>query len=210
MNNTTSLSNITSATSTTTISDVDQFFSDFVDFCITFIIPIICSYGIIANVLNIIVFSHSEFKDLAYRYLYVNAYLNIIYLAHCFFLFVGRCGIYCTFSSTLAANIYMNYFYNYLKGIPVMSTVFLQILVALYRYLVITNRISNQLKYFKRTICIIVVLSTVFYLPILLTKKIKETITPKSAGNVTTYIYTYSIGRLFYYYFLVLSFNLII
>ena len=206
MNNTTSTSNIstiflttTSATSTTSLSVVDQFFSDFVDFSITFIIPIICSYGIIANILNIIVFSHSEFKDLAYRYLYVNAYLNIIYLAHCFFLFVGRCGIYCTFSSTLAANIFMNYFYNYLKGIPVMSTVFLQILVALYRYLVITNRISNQLKYFKRTIFIIIIFSTVFYLPILLTKQIKETKTTKVAGNSTTYIYTYSIGRLFYY-----------
>ena len=206
MNNTTSTSNIstiflttTSATSTTSLSVVDQFFSDFVDFSITFIIPIICSYGIIANILNIIVFSHSEFKDLAYRYLYVNAYLNIIYLAHCFFLFVGRCGIYCTFSSTLAANIYINYFYNYLKGIPVMSTVFLQILVALYRYLVITNRISNQLKYFKRTIFIIIIFSTVFYLPILLTKQIKETKTTKVAGNSTTYIYTYSIGRLFYY-----------
>ena len=45
---------------------VDQFFSNFVDFSITFIIPFICFYRIISNILNIIIFSSREFL---YNYL---------------------------------------------------------------------------------------------------------------------------------------------
>ena len=145
MNNTTALK----STTPNSMSDIDQFFANFVDFSITFIIQFICFYGIISNILNIIIFSNREFKDLVYKYLNLNACSNIIYLSVCFFLFVGRCGIYCSFGSTLAANIYMNYFYNYLKGIPAMTTVLLQIVVALYKYFVITNRKSSQFESFR-------------------------------------------------------------
>ncbi len=88
-----------------------------IDFNYTFIIPIICFFGVITNIINFVVFSNKEMSDITYKYLRVNAVMNIIYLAICFFLFLGRCGNYCDINSTFIGAVYLYFFYNYFKGI---------------------------------------------------------------------------------------------
>lgn len=86
-------------------------------FVYTFIIPVICFFGILTNIINIVVFSNKEMSDITYKYLRVNAIMNIIYLSITFFLFMGRCGSYCTINTTYIGAFYMYFFYTYLKGI---------------------------------------------------------------------------------------------
>ena len=87
-----------------------------IGFMYTFIIPVICALGICTNIVNIIVFSDKEMSDVTYKYLKVNACMNIIYLSICFFLFMARCGSYCEIDSSLVSIIYLYVFYTYIKG----------------------------------------------------------------------------------------------
>lgn len=156
---------------------LDEILQLTIDIGNTYIVPVICFFGIITNIFCIIVFSHAEFQDLIYKYLYVNSISNFIYLLCCFFLFAPRCGALCDFNSTMITQYYYYIVYTYLKGIPAILTINIQIIVSLYKYIQITNKTTFLFKfeYFKLKILFLTVLSALFYLPILLTKTIKVT-----------------------------------
>lgn len=67
---------------------VDQTF--FVFF--TYVLPPICAFGIVTNILNIIVFSSKRLKDDIFKYFKMKSLSNIIYLLNAFFIFSVRCG----------------------------------------------------------------------------------------------------------------------
>ena len=159
-----------------------------IDIANTYMVPAISFFGMITNIMTIIVFSHAEFNDLIYKYLYVNAFSNFVYLLICFFLFAPRCGQLCDFSTTRITQYYYFIFYTYLKGIPAILSINIQITVSLYKYVQITNKTFFKFKYFKLTIVILILFSAVFYLPILLTKSLKVVIKPTSNNlTITTY-----------------------
>ena len=87
--------------------------NNFNDLSNTFIIPFISAFGVLTNIINVIVFSKKELKDVAFKYYKVNALSNMFYLLICFFLFVARCGVYCKFSQTCIAQFYLYFFYTY-------------------------------------------------------------------------------------------------
>jgi hypothetical protein len=62
-----------------------------VDICNTYIIPSICIFGILTNIINIRIFLKRNLKDVAFKYYLVNAFSNLFYLLICFFIFVARC-----------------------------------------------------------------------------------------------------------------------
>ncbi len=59
---------------------IDTILSNFIDLSITFIVPIECTYGIITNIINIIIFSKKSLKDIIFKYYRINAISNICYL----------------------------------------------------------------------------------------------------------------------------------
>ena len=93
---------------------VDTILSNYIDLSITFIVPLECTYGIITNIINIIIFSKKSLIDIIFKYYRINAISNICYLLIVFFLFVARCGIYCQFSKTYPAQLYLYVFYTYI------------------------------------------------------------------------------------------------
>ena len=149
---------------------VEQVFLLIIDICNTFIIPFICFLGIITNALSIIIFSNQRFRDLIYKYLLVNSISNMFYLLNCFFIFVPRCGRFCTFSSTEISQYFYYIFYTYLKGIPAILTIGIQIICSLYRYTQITNNNFCQFTFYKVILFVLVVFSAIFYSPIFFTK----------------------------------------
>ena len=183
------LSNLTTkqAITTTTISAytlaVNSFLNNFIDFCTTFIVPIICAYGVVANILNYLVFSNRELKDITFKYYLINAVSNSIYLLICFFLFVARCGVYCSFASTYSAQFYLLYIYTYFKGIFAILTICNQIIVSIYRLLIVINKPTQLFNNYKIIVFVLLIFSAIFYSPLLFTKFINESIT-----NVTTVI----------------------
>ncbi len=177
-------------------SSSDIFLNNFIDFCITFIVPVICFFGMTTNVINYVVFSNRNLMDIVFRYYRANAVSNFLYLINCFFLFAARCGIYCNFSSTYAAQFYLYLPYTYIKGIFAIFSICIQILVTFYRFLIVTNRNTSPIKkHFWLIISVLLIFSAIFYSPVIFTKEIKEKITNKTNkvnGTVVGFTLTYS------------------
>ena len=168
----------TPSSSTATIDTV-------IGFIYTFVIPCICAFGITTNVINIIVFSNKEMGDITYKYLKINACSNICYLSICFFLFMGRCGSFCTIDSSYVGVFFMYFFYSYAKGIPAIMTIIIQILVSVLRLGIVSNKKMCNLPNFKLTMFGMTIFSAVFYLPYILNKKIIEIKTESQFINGT-------------------------
>jgi hypothetical protein len=187
----------TTATTSTSATNINSAALNLAsDVVYTFVAPIMSTFGIITNILNIIVFSNKEMKDDTYKYLKMNAFSNMIYLINCLFLFTTRCGQFCSFSNTLAVQIYYWIFYIYVKGIAAIFTVCMQIIVALLRLKIVTNKKTCKLPEYKKTGLIIIIFAAIFYSPYLFTKQIVATkviVNRKINGtNVTSFYYSYS------------------
>ena len=142
------------------------------DFIQSFILPAICGFGIITNILDCIVLSSDELKDDIFKYLKMNAYSKIFYLIICMFLFAARCGQYCNISDTFSVQLNYWLFYTYLKGIPAIYTVCVQIIVSLLRLKIVSSHKIIKLPNYKKISIILLLFSAVFYSPNLFTKKI--------------------------------------
>lgn len=86
------------------------------DFFFAYLVAPICLFGVITNLLNIIVFSNSELKEDTYKYLKMNAFSNLIYLLICGLVFTKRCGQFCVLDTAYLTQVYFWIFYIYIKG----------------------------------------------------------------------------------------------
>lgn len=151
-----------------------SFLNDCVDFCNTFIVPIISAFGILTNLINVVVFSQKELKDVTFKYFKLQSLSNSIYLMIAFFLFVPRCGIYCQISHTFTAQLYLYVFHTYIKGIFAILSICIQITVGFYRFLIVINHHNtSKFQNYKLITSFLLVFSIIFYLPNLITKKIQ-------------------------------------
>ena len=180
------------------MSTSDTTLNTFLDFTSTFMFPIISTYDIIINIINIIIFSKKSLKDIIFKYYRINAISNILYLLIIFFFFVIRCGMYCSFTNTYPAQIFNYVFFTYIKGIFAIFSICIQITLSIYRLLIVCNRNTDFLKNKMNTIIIsLIIFSAVFYLPNLFTKTILATaknVTTINSSNETSFdtIYTYT------------------
>jgi hypothetical protein len=142
------------------------------DFIQSFILPAICGFGIITNIIDCIVLSSDELKDDIFKYLKMNAFSKIFYLSICMFLFFARCGQYCNLSDAFSVQLYYWLFYTYLKGIPAIYTVCVQIIVSLLRLNIVSSHKIIKLPDYKKISIVLLLFSALFYSPNLFTKKI--------------------------------------
>ena len=182
------MSNTSNQTSSLSTGQIDNI----VSFMYTFIIPVICAFGISTNIVNIIVFSNKELSDITYKYLRANAFSNAFYLTNCFFIFMARCGIYCQFDKTFYTALYKYLFYDYLKGIAALFSITIQVIVSILRLMTVTNKKFCTLPPLKVTIVLLIVFSAIFYSPNLITQQIVETKVLMSSSNVTNRTSLYS------------------
>lgn len=166
--------------------------SNSIDFCYTYIIPIICLIGILTNATDIIVFSSRNLKDITFKYLRINALANLIYLLISFFLFSARCGIYCSFSKTYAAQIYMYFFYSYIKGIFALLSNCILIFIGVRHYLIVTNKSLSFFNYYRLIIAFLFVFSSLLNSPSLFTREIVKRELNQTISNITSMVHAYS------------------
>ena len=162
----------------------------------TFILPSICFYGIVTNIINIRIFLSKDIKDVTFKYYLRNAFSNLFYLILCFFIFSFRCGIFCQssqLSATLATRVYSWVFYTYFKGIFVFTTIFIQITLGIYRLCIVTNRNSDIFKRYNLICFIYFLISAVIYTPNLYTQTIltsQVNVTQSEVNGSKSYIVT--------------------
>jgi hypothetical protein len=162
----------------------------------TFILPTICFYGIVTNLINIRLFLSKNIKDVTFKYYLINAFSNLFYLILCFFVFSFRCGIFCQssqLSDEFATKIFSWVFYAYFKGIFVFTTIFIQITLGIYRFCIVTNRNSDIFKRYKLICFIYFIVSAVIYTPNLYTQTIltsQVNLTHSRVNGSSSYILT--------------------
>ena len=171
------------------MSTSDTTLNTFLDFTSTFMFPIISTYDIIINIINIIIFSKKSLKDIIFKYYRINAISNICYLLIVFFLFVARCGVYCTFSKSYPAQLYLYVFYTYIiRYICYFKYMFTNNSQYIQRLFIACNKNTHFLK-IKLNIIIssLIIFSAVFYSPILFTKTLQAT--AKNISSIYLLIY---------------------
>jgi len=95
----------------TASNQISSIWTTSIDFINTFIIPSICFFGLVTNLVNIKVFLNKELKDIAFRYYLVNGFSNLFYLSICFFFLllnvvsIVSWAVFCQFKFTCGYSI---------------------------------------------------------------------------------------------------------
>lgn len=144
-----------------------------IDFVYTFPIPAVCFFGILANALNILILKDSSLKIIIYKYLLIHAISNFIYYIIVFFIFLSRCGSYCTIGHSFLSQFYLYLFYNYIKNIASSFSLLIELLVSLQRLLFVSNVQYFKFKKIYSISVILVLVSIIINLPFFLSKKLK-------------------------------------
>jgi hypothetical protein len=135
------------------------------DFSWTFILPSICLFGFFTNLINIIVFLKLKSKNPIYKLMLSNSISNFFYSLICFFVFIMRCGQYCTIQNTYWVKIYEKYLFYYLTSVLGLFNIFIEVCVAIQRYMIVANKSLPKKLPIRLIILVLFILSLVLYTP---------------------------------------------
>ena len=111
-----------------------------IDIYWTFILPVICSFSMFTNAINIIVFNRIKSHDNIYKYMLFNSIADEVYLFGVFFIFLARCGQFCQIKDTYMAQVYAHYIYMYATNSVALFSMFLEIIIIVQRYFKLKNK----------------------------------------------------------------------
>jgi hypothetical protein len=92
----------------------EVFTSKLTDIGNVFILPPICFFGLIANLINIVVILQPEFKGTVYHIMLMNTITDFCFLSIMFFIVIIRCGSLCPYGYTFASKVYEQYIYLFI------------------------------------------------------------------------------------------------
>jgi hypothetical protein len=144
----------------------------------TFFLPSVCLFGSMTNFLSILVFVSLKCKEKLYQLFLISSVNNLLYLTLCGFVFLFKCQHLCSFSGSFFSGIYEIYVYFYLTSAMALFNSFIEILISLERYLIIskcTLRAKKSARFqatFKILLGVLFLVSLGFYVPIIVSKSI--------------------------------------
>ena len=83
------------------------------DYANTYFLPLICLFGIVTNIINILVFKQSKLDSDITKYFLTNSCGDLAFLSTQVFLFIIRCGDLCPYNYNYWAKLYEKYIYIY-------------------------------------------------------------------------------------------------
>ena len=145
--------------------DMDDSLLHLKDFWWTFILPAICLFGLFTNLVNVLVFLKLKSKNPIYKLMLTNSFSNFIYSFICFFVFMMRCGRYCSLQHLYWVKLYEKYLFYYFTSVLGFFNILVEIVIAIQRYFIVANK--NFTKRVKtRTIILgLFLISLVVYTP---------------------------------------------
>ena len=136
------------------------------------IIPVICSFGIFTNILNIMVFLSPKLKDQSFKYLLAISISDLIYLSICSITFYIFCASFCSFNQTLASKIVNLYLFDYFTSCLAIYSILIEIFLSLQRFFILINKPLSKKFTFKTVLVTLFLISIIYYFPIILLKDI--------------------------------------
>ena len=134
-------------------------------------IPIICVFGMITNLFNIIVFVNPKMKKPTFRLMFIMSVNDFIYLGLCFPLSIVFCENCQQAKYSEWYTNYLIYIDEYLTSGQAIFCILIEIVLSVDRYRIITNKkYVNNFSYRWR-IMIAFILSALFFLPVIFFQK---------------------------------------
>ena len=135
------------------------------EFIWTYILPPLCFIGLFTNAINVLVFAQKKkLKNSIYKYFLCHSVVDLVYLFFCFVRFLLKLDHLSYF--TYWPQLYEILVYGYFTSALAMMMVFIQLIIAIKRLLIVVNiNLTVKLK-FRYIITICAILSFLIYLPI--------------------------------------------
>ena len=152
----------------------------------TFFTPLICFISLLTNLVNALVLSKLTQKNKIYIYLYFKTIINSIYLFLLVFVFLIKCGRYCSFKETYIANLYHLYIFSYIASVLALIELILHVVISINRWLEINKKDYFSTINTNKTLLITSIISFLYFFPYLFVFKITEL---EDYQDSTSYIY---------------------
>ena len=104
-----------------------------------FMLPTICIFSIITNIINLKVFSKLKTKNIIYKYMKYISRSNLIWSFVCFFVFLNNFH-HQNRTINLIINLYKIYAYSYLTNVLNCFSIFAEIAISYRRYKIISSK----------------------------------------------------------------------
>lgn len=121
----------------------------------TFILPSLCTFGLLTNIINVIVFSQkAKLKNIIYRYFQWHSTVDLVYLALCLSRLLINLDEFKTIHCLYWTKIFEAYVYRYITASLAMIMIFIELIIATKRLLMVMN-ITLTIKIRFRTVLLI-------------------------------------------------------
>jgi len=137
------------------------------------LLPAICIFGFITNLINIIIFLNSKMKDISFKYLLAISISDLLYLFSLSYLFISQC-VDCPLHNTYFTHLYDFIFFHYFAPCLAIFCIFTEIILSLILYSVLKNKTYLQSLNFYLVIGFTLFVSFIYYLPLLFFKNISS------------------------------------
>ena len=146
------------------------------DYANTYFLPLICLFGIVTSITNIIVLMQNKLENDINKYFLVNSCCDFVFLLTQIFVLIIRCGKLCSYSYTYGAKFYEAYIFRYIGCTIALFSLILDICFSIDRInsFKSTNRINKSKVPFKIRFMLLFLLTALICIPQYVLFKIPE------------------------------------
>lgn len=149
------------------------------------ILPQINIFGVITNVLSVAVFLNPKLEDPTFKYMLATSFNDIIYLILTSYNIMKYCAE-CPLYTSYFTQIYLIYINDYLTSSLAIFNILIDIVISFQRYFILLNKPYCQNISYKWVLFIIMVVSLVYYFPLIFFKDILVISNSTSSADVET------------------------
>ena len=135
------------------------------------ILPQINAFGVITNVLNVIVFLNPKLEDPTFKYMLATSLNDILYLVLTswnIFKYCSECPLY----SSFITQVYLIYLNDYFTSSLALFNILVDIVISFQRYMILINKSYCLNLSYKWILFILMAISLTYYFPLLFFKDI--------------------------------------
>ena len=136
-----------------------------IDVLFTFVVPPICLVSLLTNLVNVYVFTKMRHFNVIYKFLLCKSVSNTLYLCICMFIFVAKCGRFCSMDTTYLAKVYELYLFLYGSSVLGLSDLLIEIVILLQRIFILINKPFLENKSIYAVIVPLFTFAAIYYVP---------------------------------------------
>ena len=134
----------------------------------TFILPVVAFFGVCTSALSIIVLINTKLSNNIHLYMLIGSSIDLAFLLTKVFVFIFRCGAFCTFSFSYEARLYELYIYNFVGYLFSKFKALVDMSVSIDRILSFSNKKTprkNERLFFGLRCLLLFILAAIVLIP---------------------------------------------